>query len=272
MTKETFTALCHTTRALIEISDYCIQELGAKYVLLGKFQTCCLEARVGQYRQLARGNYDVSLRQIYECEKKIHLLSVLNLQINGKEVSLTNFAINWDEFIKNTSSESKDIPILILFEEWENVMQYHPVITYIAGYCAFSASKKLKCEECREQLTSTVGEIQAIEDDLISKVTRGGLFYPSSDIVQMVMINYIVVDKLSELAEFHFSMSQRQLIFDTTMRAIEAEELNSFIFKESCKNNHDSLRLAKFILWASTNITTYASVASVVGMLAYKRC
>ena len=44
------------------------------------------------------------------------------------------------------------------------------------------------------------------------------------------MINYIVVDKLSKLAEFHFSMSQRQLIFDTTMRAIEAEELNLFIF------------------------------------------
>ena len=37
------------------------------------------------------------------------------------------------------------------------------------------------------------------------------------------------------------------------MCAIEAEELNSFIFKESCKNNHDSLRLAKLILLASTN-------------------
>ena len=34
LTKETFTALCHTTHALVEISDFCIQELGAKYVLL----------------------------------------------------------------------------------------------------------------------------------------------------------------------------------------------------------------------------------------------
>ena len=96
--------------------------------------------------------------------------------------------MNWDEFIKDTSSESKDIPILISFEEWENVMQYLRVIAYIAGYCVFSASKKLKCEECRKRLTS-----------------------------------------------------------------IEAEELNLFIFKESCKNNYDSLRLAKSILWASTN-------------------
>ena len=160
------------------------------------------------------------MRQIYGCEKKIRLLSVLNLQINGKKVSLTNFAINWDEFIKYTSSESKDKPILISFEEWENAMQYLPVITYIAGYYGFSASKKLKCEECRERLTSTVGEIQAIENELISKLTRGGLLYPSSDIVQMVMINYIVVDKLSELVEFHFSVSPRQLIFDLAAKII----------------------------------------------------
>ena len=53
--------------------------------------------------------------------------------------------------------------------------------------------------------------------------------------------------------EFHLSLSQRQLIFDTAMCAIEAKELNSFIFKESCKNNHDSMRLAKLVLWASTN-------------------
>ena len=173
MTKETFTALCHTTHAHVQISDHCIEELGAKYVLFGKFQTDCLEARFGQYRQLAGGNYDVSLRQIYEYEKKIRLLSVLNLQVNGKKVSLTNFAINWDEFIEDTSSESKDMPILISFEEWENAMQYLPVITYIAGYCAFFVSKKLKCEECRERLTSTVGEIYAIENELIPKLTRG---------------------------------------------------------------------------------------------------
>ena len=82
LTKETFTALCHTTHALVEISDHCIEELGAKYVLFGKFQTFCLEARFGQYLQISGENYDVSLRQIYECKKKIRLLSVLNLEIN----------------------------------------------------------------------------------------------------------------------------------------------------------------------------------------------
>ena len=48
LTKETFTALSHTTYALLEITDYCIQELHAKYMLIGKFQTDYLEARFDQ--------------------------------------------------------------------------------------------------------------------------------------------------------------------------------------------------------------------------------
>ena len=70
LTKEIFTALLHTTAALLEITDYCLEELNANYVLLGKFQTDCSEARFGQYRQLAGGQHNVSLRQIYECKKK----------------------------------------------------------------------------------------------------------------------------------------------------------------------------------------------------------
>jgi len=70
LTKETFTALQHTTNALLQISEHCFEELNVSYVLLGKFQTDSLEAKFGQYRQLEGRQYNVSLRQIYECEKK----------------------------------------------------------------------------------------------------------------------------------------------------------------------------------------------------------
>ena len=83
--------ISHTSRSLIEISDYCIQDLGLRYVLIGKFQTDSLEARFGQYRQLAGGQYDVSLRQVFECEKKIRLLSVLKLKLAGQDITLTDF-------------------------------------------------------------------------------------------------------------------------------------------------------------------------------------
>ena len=54
LTKETYSALHHTTNALLEITEYCLSELSANYVLLGKFQTDSLEARFGQYRELAQ--------------------------------------------------------------------------------------------------------------------------------------------------------------------------------------------------------------------------
>lgn len=50
---ETHSALQLTTYALTEVCRYCIEELGFSCVLLGKFQTDCLDERFGKYRHLA---------------------------------------------------------------------------------------------------------------------------------------------------------------------------------------------------------------------------
>ena len=70
LTKETFTALKHTTHAMVELTKYCLHELKLKYILPGKFQTDNLEDRFGKYRQLAGAHYNISVRQMFECEKK----------------------------------------------------------------------------------------------------------------------------------------------------------------------------------------------------------
>lgn len=61
---------------LTETARYCL-ELSMTYVLLGKIQTDCLQDRLGKYRQLAGTQYDVSKRQVYECENKLRLQSTL---------------------------------------------------------------------------------------------------------------------------------------------------------------------------------------------------
>ena len=137
LTKETFIALKHTTQALLEISEYCFHKLGARYVLLGKFQTDSLEARFGQYRQLAGGKYDVSLRQVFECEKKLRLLSVLKLSLKGRDINIKNFSFNWDHF-DAASSFSQQYPIDLSLEDAEKAKNYLPVLTYIAGYCCYT--------------------------------------------------------------------------------------------------------------------------------------
>ena len=67
-------------------------------MLLGKFQTDCLEARFRQYRQLSGGKYNISLRQVFESEKKLHLLSTLKLKLKEKDITLTRFELNWNQF------------------------------------------------------------------------------------------------------------------------------------------------------------------------------
>ena len=79
--KEIFTALHHTTFAFLELTNYCIEEMKMLYILAGKFQTDHLETRFAQYRQLVGDQYNISIRQVFESEKKIRMLSVLKLSL-----------------------------------------------------------------------------------------------------------------------------------------------------------------------------------------------
>ena len=71
LTKETFTALHHTTYAFLELTKYSLEELKMQYILLGEFQTDPLEARFGQYQQRSGDQYNISIQKVFECEKKL---------------------------------------------------------------------------------------------------------------------------------------------------------------------------------------------------------
>ena len=158
LTKKTFGALKHTMHALLEIANYCIDELGSEYVLLGKFQTDSLEARFGQYRQLAGGKYGMSLRQVYECEKKLRLLSVLKLKLKSKikndvDICLSDFEFNWDQYETEISSPSSPILVSVKVRlDWTRSNQnltsstarerLQPVATFTSSY-ATSLARRL---------------------------------------------------------------------------------------------------------------------------------
>ena len=143
----------HTTHALKEISEYCLNELGAKVALLGRSQTDSLKSRFGQYRQLAGGKYDISLRQVYECEKKTSLLSVLRLKINDAKISLSDFSMSWDQYESTTFPNCIPIPVTISKDVIVSSVSI-PVITYVGGYCCFTINKQLKCDACNLRIVS----------------------------------------------------------------------------------------------------------------------
>lgn len=79
LTKETMFALKHTTSTMCCLVEHLLTNFQLRYVLLGKFQTDYLKFRFSQYRQLSGANYNVSVCQIMESEKKLKLLSVMKI-------------------------------------------------------------------------------------------------------------------------------------------------------------------------------------------------
>jgi hypothetical protein len=60
LTRQTFIALHHTCLTLVQLAKYALMVLSVKYALLGKLQTGNLDRRIGEYRQLSGGNYNIS--------------------------------------------------------------------------------------------------------------------------------------------------------------------------------------------------------------------
>ena len=54
-----------------------MSECGFKYVLLGHIQSDTIEGRFGHIRQLRGANYFISMRQLYESDRKLRTLSWL---------------------------------------------------------------------------------------------------------------------------------------------------------------------------------------------------
>jgi hypothetical protein len=85
-------ALKHTVITMCALSDYLLTTLKLQYVLLGTFQTDYLEFRCSQYRQMSEANYNVSVTQIMESEKRLKIVSVMKIvKYGNRMLSLKDF-------------------------------------------------------------------------------------------------------------------------------------------------------------------------------------
>lgn len=79
LTSQTMRALSHTSATIVHLVKYCFNKLNINYILLARIQTDNLEKRFGEYRQLCGANYNVSVQQVLEAEKKLRVSSLLCL-------------------------------------------------------------------------------------------------------------------------------------------------------------------------------------------------
>lgn len=256
LTRETHSALRHTTYAVLELLSYCVNELGFSYILTGKIQTDALEQRFGKFRQLAGSQYLVSLRQVFEIESKLRLQNIGPLKIKSSKYGELPVDIHQTD-LKDLETRQMTLPtfaqsITVSDNEMHKICDIIPILSYVAGYSAFATLKKLcKCTSCSSNLiTENVTEAQ--ENSFIERMDRGGLIYPHPKVLNIVIHIFIIVQKLLSIEFEHMFLNianQRHLVVNLALSILSEKE----IFIAGCSSGHSSTLITRFLIIAATN-------------------
>ena len=166
-------------------------------------------------------------------------------------MDISTFDTVWCQFHDDCNSINT-VSVTLTTNDLSAARDYMPVITYIAGYCCYTVTKKLSCLHCRERVVNSEGNVDNLQNELIKKTSRGGLLYPAVDVVHIVLISYIVINKICDTDEFKGSTCHRNYAIKCILSSLEDEEF-LFLYKEQCINNHERIKLTKMILWSCTN-------------------
>ena len=167
-------------------------------------------------------------------------------------MTINDFNFEWKPY-KNISVAIQPHPIDISVEEMEEGKQKLPVLAYIAGYYCYSINKKLKCAECKEEIVSSSGNVDDFQITMIKGLSRGGILYPTQDVIGIVLVCYVTIKKLSKSDSFYTSSSQRKLAVNTCLTVLDGECLMNSGHANFCAT-HDYSELVKMVVWATTNI------------------
>ena len=158
LTEDTYFALAHTLRSLVELVIHLLQTLHIDFILTGKFQTDDLESRFGHYRQMSGGNRLVSIQEIMESEKKLKIDSLLKLFTPDGELSVRNYLCDFSDGLTSNPCRIdqrfvENFPYFDVSFDEENL----PVLIYIAGYVAAKIKSKLNCTSCEAMVRCSDG-------------------------------------------------------------------------------------------------------------------
>ncbi|XP_065299065.2 uncharacterized protein [Dermacentor albipictus] len=137
----------------------------------------------------------------------------------------------------------EDYKVKITEEDIKSKESSLPAITYIAGFCAHAALKKILCTACAENLTAQEREMELDRNIIIENLSRGGLKFPRSVVIDAVLRMQLVLEKLTtqeNVVQFHASRHQRELLIDD-----EGFDI--------CSQGHHPDDVYQNILWAAAN-------------------
>ena len=135
LSSETFFAIqlvCSTVPALC---SYLLCDVGFKYVLPGYFQSDPIEERFSWYRQLNGGNYFLNLKNLFDNEKCIRILSLakyssFKFKCNDIPETMNNSSLDYCNGVRVLELQIQRFEIINLDIDEANI------VYYVAGYCA----------------------------------------------------------------------------------------------------------------------------------------
>ena len=99
-------------------------------------------------------------------------------------------------------------------DDIENCVDQLPVLIYLAGYCVYGVSKKLKCSACKDLLSYQEAQEQLPENNYILGISRRGLIYLHESVVNVVMYSYVNINKLTQCPDLIIYFPNDPLIGD----------------------------------------------------------
>ena len=186
---------CHE-QSITGLSKYLMNECGFKYVLLGHTHSDTIEGRFCHFRQLSGTNYFISMRQLYESDRKFRTLSLLKYsQISPKEIQDAAKAREERTAIQKVIFRAESLYADMSF----NIMPTEndvSVTFYVTGYCCRSLAKSNRCDPCKEITIASV-EYLAPEAEqnvpvnainFFNDINRGGLSEPTKEMFDVGML------------------------------------------------------------------------------------
>ena len=110
----------------------------------------------------------------------------------------------------------------------------------------------MKCESCKDLLTCNEGTENLPDNhNYIHGISRGTLLYPDDAVVNIIIHNYIVINKLTQHPEFIKSLIPKNIATEITLNVLLDND--AFLPMNNCDNGHNIEKIQRMLLWASTN-------------------
>lgn len=230
-----------------DLVAHLIRDRGIYYVLTAKISSDPLEGRFGWLRQLSGANFYISCRQLYESEKKIRCLRLIQsetYETTEEKLSLISFEGTTEE--EATPFQFSDISVMnIDFLDSAD----RSTIFFVSGYVARSVSRQRRCLQCRNLLVDDSTVHDDDEDSFLFRDTdRGGLSSPSNICFTLCLVAYVFYQQLSipeKQNDFLKCKNQQNVFVSKIALSLESNVELSYLLSIKCQNDHS---LSKYIL------------------------